>query len=218
MGLGKRGGRGPSRRKSEPPVLLIFIVAGAIVFGLYYLIQGAQTFVRTGGLGVQESTERAIMVSSATAIRFTPFATQALTPFPSATPIPECQDFRVIVPNAVVRSQPEGAVLTGYSQGAVVCVLGRDAGSEWYTIDSNPETRRRELAYMHESVISPMNPTLTPSTTPTPLPTVTLEPSFTPSATSLVREADSRATLPPNLNVTPELTPEVTPEATEEDA
>jgi len=157
-------------------------------------MQGTANFMRTGGLGVVEATERAQIVSSATAVRVTRMATQeAVQARPSATPLPECQDFRVIVPNAIVRETPasNGAILTGYTEGTIVCVLARETGTEWYAIDQNPDTRRAELAYMHESVIEAVNPTPTPSITPTPsntftpLPTVTNTP--LPSATSTPR-------------------------------
>ncbi len=172
------GGRGPSP-------LLIFMIAVALVFGGFYLLQGAQTFIRTGGLGVQEATQRAMIISTATQDRVTRMATQPRTPVPTFTPIPECQDFRVSVPNAVVRNAPHsgGAIVTGLPQGSLVCVIAREPGSEWYLIDRNPQTRRIDAAYMHETVIEAVNPTLTPSRTPTPLPTITEIPTETPTIT-----------------------------------
>ena len=177
----------PSRHGGGPPAWLVFLVAVAVVFGAFYLYQGAQNFVRTGGLGVSEATSRAQVVDTATAQQQNSIAaTQApSTQRPTLTPIPECIDFRVIVPNAIVRAGPSesSAILGGLTQGEVVCVLGRPPDSEWYEIDQNPETRRLDLAYMHEVVIEAVNPTLTPSTTPTPLPTVTSAPTDTPSLT-----------------------------------
>ena len=58
-------------------------------------------------------------------------------------------------------------------------MLGREDGSEWYSIDLNPSTRRIELAYMHESIIEAVNPTPTPSITPTPSNTVSPPPTVT---------------------------------------
>jgi hypothetical protein len=195
----------------------VFLIGAALVFGLYYLLQGAQTFLRTGGLGVVEATRQAEIVASATQQRATRVVAQ-ITALPSATPQPTCTDFRVIVPSAIVRDapSPSAAVLRGFSQGEIICVLWREPGSEWYTIDRDRSTRRRELAYMHESVIAPVNPTATlpPTTTPPP----TLTPSITPSQlpteppTSTPRVTATPAienapTLPPPPTSTPSITP-----------
>ncbi len=197
--------RSRSSGQGGPPAILVFLVAIALVFGAFYLYQGAQNFIRTGGLGVEEATSRAEVVSSATAQRSTQSATRmASTPRPSLTPVPECIDFRVVV-NAVVRRSPSesGAVETGLNAGTVVCVLGRDEGSEWYAIDLNRETRRVELAYMNEVVLEAVNPTLTPSQTTSPLPTVTPAPTETPSITP-----------PPTDTLAPSVTPRFTRRAT----
>lgn len=181
----------PKRQGGGPPAWLVFLVAVALVFGAFYLYQGAQNFLRTGGLGVEEATARAQVVSSATAEQSTSIATRAVTtPRPTFTPVPECSEFRVSVPNAIVRESPSenGRLITGLNQGTTVCVLGREEGSEWYSIDENPDTRRVELAYMHETVIEAVNPTPTPSITSSPLPTVTPAPTETPSNTPLVTD------------------------------
>lgn len=207
----------PPRRGGGLPPILVFLIGAALVFGLYYLLQGAQTFLRTGGLGVVEATRQAEIVASATQQRATRVVAQ-ITALPSATPQPTCTDFRVIVPSAIVRDapSPSAAVLRGFSQGEIICVLWREPGSEWYTIDRDRSTRRRELAYMHESVIAPVNPTATlpPTTTPPP----TLTPSITPSQlpteppTSTPRVTATPAienapTLPPPPTSTPSITP-----------
>ncbi|HLU08160.1 MAG TPA: SH3 domain-containing protein [Oceanobacillus sp.] len=188
----------PRRRGGGPPAWLVFLVAVALVFGAFYLYQGAQNFIRTGGLGIEEATERAQIISSATAERASP-THAGFTPRPTFTEVPECIEFRVSVPNAIVRETPSenGRLLDGLNQGETVCVLGREEGSEWYSIDRNPETRRVELAFMHETVIEAVNPTLTPSMTPTPLPTVTPAPTDTPSITP-----------PPTDTFTPSVTPQ----------
>lgn len=181
------------------------LVAVALVFGGFYLLQGAQNFIRTGGHGVEEATSRAQAVESATAQRVTRMATSPSELRPSATPQPECQDFRVIVPNAIVRAQPGASapVLTGLNQGAIVCVLGRAGDRSWYLIDLNPATRRLDEAYMNEVVIEAVNPT------PTSLPTVTAMPTLTPTNT-LEASATSDAT----ATRTPAQTPTVRPSAT----
>jgi hypothetical protein len=181
-----------SQRGGGLPPLLVFLLGVALVFGTFYVFQGVQMFFRTGGLGVEEATRQAQIVASATRSRATRAVAQ-VTPMATATPQPTCTDFRVIVPSAIVRENPSAnaAVITGFAQGTIVCVLWRDPGSEWYTIDRDSETRRRELAYMHESVIEALNPTPTLPPTVTPLPIT--------------------ATLPPTVTPLPSLTPEVTP-------
>lgn len=216
------GSRRP--RSSRPnggggtPAWLVFLLGAALVFGVFYLIQGTQTFFRTGGLGVVESTERARVVSSATAVRVTRQATSEFTPIPSATPMPDCVDFRVSVPSAIVREEPSanGTIVTSWRQGTIVCVLGREPESEWYTVDGDPDTRRRELAYMHETVIQAINPTPTPSITPTPPPTVTPAPTDTPTIQPSPRPTETpdpgRTNTPtPTETPLPTLTPTPTP-------
>lgn len=213
------------KARSGPPAILVFLLAAALVFGIYYVWQGVQTFLRTGGLGVVEATTRAQAVSTAAVVGATRFPTAApSTPLPTATEVPPCQDFRVSVPAGIVREGPStgAAVVTQFRQNEVVCVLGKDEGSEWYTLDLNRDTRRIELAYMHETVIEAVNPTLTPSITPTPSdtvtppPTVTLVPSERPTATSTPIPTHTRnprdtntpfptATLTPTPSDTPQL-------------
>ncbi len=202
------------RGSAGPPAWLIFIIAVALVFGAYYLWTGFQNYLRTGGLGVVEATERANLIATSTADRMA--SVPSLTPRPSFTPVPECQNFIVSVPSAIVREAPtsNGAIVTSLSQGTTVCVLGQDEGSEWYTIDNNPETRRLELAYMHETVIEAVNPTPTITRTPTPLPTVTTLPSLTPSITpspAPTATIDPDATDTPSPTPTPTETPTLTP-------
>lgn len=191
------------RRGGGPPAWLVFLVAVALVFGAFYLYQGAQNFLRTGGLGVEEATARAQIIDTATAEEITTIATRSgVTPRPTFTEVPECSEFRVNVPNAIVRESPSenGRLLDGLNQGETVCVLGREEGSEWYSIDQNPETRRVELAFMHETVIEAVNPTLTASMTSTPLPTVTAAPTETPSITPPATDTFTPSSTPPSIS------------------
>ncbi len=191
----------------------MILIAVALVFGAYYLLQGAQNFVRTGGLGVEEATARAQLVSTATAERVTRMATQPIEQRPSATPQPECQDFRVIgQPNGVVREQPVASapVITGLSPGTIVCVLGRAGNPEWYLIDLNPETRRLDEAYMNEVVIEAVNPT--PTALPTVTPAPTLPPTATPEASPTLTASPTRVPPTPTRAVT---RPPVTAQPTE---
>lgn len=198
-----------------PPAWLIFIIAVAIVFGGYYLWLGVNNYLRTGGLGVVEATERANVIATATAGR------QSAAPIreasPTLTPIPECQEFFVSVPSAIVRQAPHtnAAVVSQLSEGTAVCVIGRaDEDADWYIVDANSATRRIEFAYMHESIIRAADPTPTATRTPTQLPTITAVPSLTPSRTPSPAPSP---TINPNASDTPvpssttTLTPSDTP-------
>ncbi len=204
------------RRDDGIPPWMLFLIVTALVFGAFYLWQGAQNFIRTGGLGVEEATRRAEIISTATTERLaTRPATRAVTtPLAAATAIPDCTEFRVIVPNAIVRQLPStnSPIVTGLVEGTGVCVLGQDEGSEWYTVDGNPDTRRREIAYMHETVIEAVNPTPTATITPTPLPTVTPLPTNTATLSPTPPPTDTPGRAPSR---TPSSTPSATPSATE---
>jgi hypothetical protein len=190
-------GRYARRGGGGPPAWLIFIIAIALVFGIYYLIRGAQTFVRTGGVGADEATRQA-ETAEGQIVFSTPTTSGSMSILPTWTPQIECTDFRVSVPNAIVRDQPNpsGTIITGYDQGTIVCVVRREPpDGEWYLIDLDPETRRLNEAYMNQEVIEPVNPSPTPSRTVTPLPTVTLAPTQAGASTD-TPEPDFRPTLP----------------------
>jgi hypothetical protein len=211
----------PSRR-GGPPSWLVFLAGVALVFGVFYIFQGLQTFLQTGGLGVVEATRRAEIVATATVERVTRMGITDATMRPTATPVPTCVDFRVSVPNAIVRASasPSGELVRSFNQGTIVCVLGREG--EWYVIDSNPDTRRHDIAYMHETVIEAVNPTPTPPPTVTPTPTLppsltptpsdTPAPTFTPSDTATLspRDLTQQGRLTPSPTPEPSLTPSPT--------
>lgn len=209
------------RGSGGAPGWLIIVVAVALVFGLYYLWLGLQNYIRTGGLGVAEATQRANIIETATADRV--LAVPTFTPVPSFTPIPECQAFVVSVPSAIVREGPfpNAAIVDSLPQGSEICVIAREGSSEWYLVDTNPRTRRLERAFMHETVIEAVNPTPTITRTPTPLPTVTDIPTLTPSQTFTAAPTlttDPNATATPMLTPTPTLTPSPTPTVSFESA
>jgi hypothetical protein len=209
MSLRRYSSSRPPRRGGGIPAWLIFLVGIALVFGTFYLWDGLQRFFRTGGLSVAETTQQAVVVSTATAERIARGGESsgvARTPLPSATPLPECQDFRVVAvtaPTALVREfpNPNARIVDAFADGTIVCVLYREGDSEYFAIDSNPTTRRFEIAFMHESVLEAVNPTPTPSATMTPPPTITpvptntLAPGVTPSPTPTLDSA--QPTLPP---------------------
>jgi hypothetical protein len=211
----------PARRASSgPPAWLVFLIGVALVFGLFYLWQGLQDFFRTGGRGVVEATERAQTVATATAVRVTSMSADIaeFTPRPSNTPIPDCMDFVVSVPNAIVREAPaaNGAIVTSYSAGETVCVVGvAPEAPEWYVINRSPGTRRPDLVYMNETVIQAVNPTARPSRTPTPLPTVTPLPTNTRTPTPTPGPTQQPTETPDTrITLTPSETPTVTPTPT----
>lgn len=221
----RRSSRPSSRPRSGggPPAWFVFLIGVALVFGLYYLAQGVQNFIRTGGQGVIESTQQAVLVATATADRVTRFQSAAeTTPIPSRTPVPECQSFIVSVPNAIIRDAPtsNGGLVGSLNEGEEVCVLGREPETDWYVIDRTPGTRRLDIAYMHDTVIRAVNPTPTPSRTPTPLATVTPLPSDTPTRTPTPAPTVPTATpehvesATPVDTETPTPTPTVTPSPT----
>ena len=178
--------------------------------------QGVRSYLRSGGLGILETTEQAQIVASATANRLQSLPQATL--HPTFTPIPDCKAFVVSVPNAIVRERAStnSPIVTSWPEGTQVCMIDRaPEDPEWYVVDGNPQTRRIEFAYMHESVIEAVNPTPTPSRTTTPLPTVTPVPTGTPTLSPTpwpTATPNPRATATPSL--TPSRTPTVTPTPT----
>ena len=198
-------GRRPTGRRGRDglPAWLIFLVGIALVFGIYYVWLGIQSFLRSGGRGILESTRSAEIVSTATAASI---ETGIPTIKPTTTPFPPCDPFIVIVPNARVRAAPSnsGAILTSFFMDDPVCVEGRVApDSEWYIVDWKPQTRRVDIAYMHESVIEAKNPTPTPTRSPTTPPSVTPAPTLTPSGTPKVTATETPATDAPKPTIPP---------------
>jgi len=182
------------------PPWLVFMLAVAVVFGAYYVWTGVQGFLRAGGLGIVEATQRAELIASATVARAATITEAApeITLRPSPTPLPPCQDFAVVPRVAIVRERPStaSAIVEQIPLGTIVCVLSREPepNEDWYLLDVEPRTRRLDAGYMRFDLIEPVNPTPTPSNTVPPPPTVTplpASPSPRPSITptpSLVRE------------------------------
>lgn len=195
-------------RQSGPPTWFVVLVGIAIVFGVYYVWLGFRNFMASG-MTIVESTRQAIDISTETAVRVEELETFAPTSLPTQTPVPECQDFVVDVPSAIIRSLPSttSEIIESVQQNEVVCVIAKEPDSEWYVIDENPLTRRLEPAYMHEDIIRALNPTLTPSITWTPAPTVTNTPTYTPSNTPQITDTPTRD---PDITPTPTPTPTAT--------
>jgi len=155
------------------------LLAVAMVFGVYYVWTGIQAFIRAGGLGVIEATQRAEIIASATLNRAATITQAApeITIRPSPTTLPPCQDVEVALNVAIVRERPSvnSAIVEEIPLGTIVCVLSREPepNEDWYLIDVQPRTRRLDAGYMREELIEAVNPTLTPSRTVPPPPTVT---------------------------------------------
>jgi hypothetical protein len=205
------------------PGWVVFLVAVAIGLGGYYVWLGVQDYIRAGGLGITEATQRAELIASATqqrAATFTAIAPSVMgTLPPTPTAVPPCQDFRVTAGVAIVRDRPTTAagIVSQLPAGTVVCVIGRaSADDQWYLIDTNPRTRRLDEGYMRQDVIEPVNPTPTPSRTVTrpptvtPLPTTPAPPTETPTA-SLTPSAPPSVTPSPTHTLPPVLVISVTP-------
>lgn len=197
----------PAYRRNRTPNWFIFLVAVALVFGIYYIWLGVRDFAGGAILNVQQATRTVEAVSTSTA---QVIATRdAYTPLPTFTPLPECTDFVVIVERAIVRAAPNtGAqVLDTYLDGQTVCVISRAPENlEWYLIDMDRESRRINAGYMFQDIIEALNPTPTPSMTYTPAPTVTPAPTLTPSDTptiTITPTTDPRATPTPTITPTP---------------
>ncbi|MCS6835570.1 MAG: SH3 domain-containing protein [Anaerolineae bacterium] len=170
------------RRPTGPPAWFVTLIAFALVFAVYYLYTGFLGWMERGGQSPEEATAQAALASTARAEERIARRTPSATPRPSATPVPECQMFRVSAQSANMRRQPSliAQVIRVLPQNTEVCVLARQG--DWYQIDADPITRRIEEGYMSVDVLRPLNPTATPVIF-TPPPTITLTPSETPTRT-----------------------------------
>jgi hypothetical protein len=195
--------------RNPTPPWFVFLTTLALILGGYYLLLGIRDYIRTGGLGVVEATQQAAVRATATEIRRATVAIPTPTLIPSFTPIPDCEDWTVTVPSAIVRGTPStsGPLVEVFNQGATICVIRNLPDTDWYLIDVRPETTRIDEGYMRSDIIQPLNPTPTATLSPTPLPTVT---PITPTATNTVPPSptpDPNATLSPTPSVSPSPSP-----------
>lgn len=194
--------------RANPPACFFIVAAVILVLGCYLMWNGLLEWFRAAGSPSVAATREAEAQLSATPTRV------PLLSGPTRTPVPACQEFEIWSADARVRECPalqcERRVVLYYEDK--VCVYGRaeasedyPEGQEWYVIDLNPNSAFRDLAYIHESVVRPVNPTPRPSRTFTPLPTVTITPSYTPQPTSTPdnRTPTSTETLTPTPPITP---------------
>ncbi len=171
--------------QAKPPVWIVILTAAMLVFGGYFIWQGVKRYMGSSFQGFAQATER--VVSTPTA-NIPPTRDARFTLAPSRTPVPACQEFLVIVPEAIIRecASTRCAIAATRREGETVCVLEREYGADdWYIVDLDDSQFFSTIAYMHESLLRPMNPTPTPSVTNTLLPTLTPLPSSTYTPTPL---------------------------------
>lgn len=193
--------------RSGPPITLIIVMGIALVGGCFLLWFAGLRFAEQ-----QASQAAASQTADEQQVRA---VTEAFRLPPSPTPTPECQWFRVIADRAGTRLCPDYTCqmknVVFYDQQ--MCVLGvaeddirYPQATEWYVVDINASGAFRDLVYMHNSVLDPLNPTPTPTRTFTPLPTITLTPTFTPEPPKVVTATPLPDTtlLPPTITPTPE--------------
>lgn len=200
-----------SRQRKTPNGCVILPTAVALVLACYLIWLGGLDWLENAGNPSVAATRQAEN-AEATQTAIAPPTLRSLLLGPTRTAVPECQMFFVDAERGYIRECPalscEPREIVTYQRE--LCVYGEalqneeypDA-DEWYTVDLNPEGAFRDIAYMHRSLLSPLNPTPRPTRTFTPLPTITQTPSLTPPPT-----------LPsptPRYSSTPSATPTITP-------
>ena len=188
---------------------MIVVIGALVVFGGYYIWIGFLQFLEDEGNITAQVTRQAF--ASATAQVGSTLRPTIFMPA-TFTPLPPCQMFRVTAERAVYRSCPsqdnrQCPIVEVVPYDTELCVYSRaPENPEWYVIELNPGGAYRDIVYMHESVLKPVNPTPTPSLTSTPLPTVSPIPSNTPLPT-----VPASPTATPNPQATPSPSPTFTP-------
>ena len=198
---------------SGPPAWLVVLVAAMIVFGGYFIYAGVRNYMASGlqGAFLAQATRSAVDATPVLDLDVTATLDLRFTPAPSRTPVPDCQDFVITVPEAIIRecASTNCAIKDVRHSGDVVCVLERDyVQAEWYIIDLDDSRFFTDLAYMHESLMQAVNPTPTPTTTPTPQPTGTPTPADAlPPEASLTPSPSGSEVRFPTITATPTPTP-----------
>jgi hypothetical protein len=215
----------------DPKRFPFWLVVGTLaLFALaaVYLWRGLASFVATGGNIAWEATAQAqsTEVEAVWATESVATASRLNLSYHTATPLPPCQEFTVIVIRARVRECPGETCETidRPAENAPICVfrVAPDA-PEWYEVNLRPDNPLPQIGYMHNSVIQALYPTrrptrtLTPTETPlpsatfTPLPTVTTPPTRTPTLTITPLPTLTPGTSHPQVTLTPEPTTNSTP-------
>lgn len=154
------------------------LVAFTLVFATFFLLQG----LRNASTGVDPQRSAATQQAQ---WEFTEIAEQnralysTQTARPTATAIPPCQEFTIRTAMANIRAEPDidAERLDRLPEGSAICVIqAASSTAEWYLIDRNPNTRRVEIGYMHQSVLRATNPTPRPTATATDITLATITP------------------------------------------
>ncbi len=166
------GYRTPGR--AGPPAWLVIGVAAMLVFGVYFVWSGIRNYM-VGNLqgALLAGATRAAQLSPTPGEEETSTPELRFTSAPTRTPVPDCQDFVITVPEAIIRecASTNCAIVDVRHEGDVICVLEPDyADTEWYIVDLDESRFFTDLTYMHESVMRAVNPTPTPTVTPTAAP------------------------------------------------
>lgn len=193
--------------------MLIIVVGGLLVFGGYYVWTGFLSFLEDRGNITADVTRQAFSTATAQAATMPPTAFVRI----SATPLPPCQYFRTTV-NAKLRECPAVDDINCPHReivppGTELCVYSRAReNTEWYVVELNPGGAFRDIVYVSDTVVEPVNPTPEPTDTLTPLPTITLTPTPavpTPPPATPTDTADPSLTDTPAPTITPSPSPPV---------
>lgn len=183
------------RSSTRTPVWLVVLGAAVFVFGGFALYTGVLNFLSGGGNITAPATATSAIALEQTNVALNrpispdEVTLQIPTRLPTRTPLPPCLEFRVVVVKARVRDCPKDTCPTQdtmLSQGATVCVFGTvPEAPDWYQVNLRPDSSYPEIAYMHESVLDAVRPTVRPTRTPTGvrLATVTPIPTASPTRT-----------------------------------
>lgn len=202
------------------PFWLVLGILALLILAAVYFWRGLAGFLATGGNIAWEATAQAqsTEVEAVWATESVATASRLNLSYHTATPVPPCLEFTVIVVVARVRECPgETCETIGRpAENQTVCVfrVAPDA-PEWYEVNLRPDDPLPQIGYMHNSVIRALYPTRRPTRTPlpseTPLPSATFTP--LPTVTAL-----PTPTAMPTLTPLPTQTPDSRPLPTPTDA
>jgi hypothetical protein len=164
------------RRRRDYSSLFSIAAALLFVFGGYYMWHGMMGFLSNRGNITADVTAVALQQTQAFPAPTLGAIMSIDNIVASPTPKRPCFDFRVSVPRANIRECPRNtcSIMGSPEQGTRICVYGTSEDArDWYEINMAPNSLQPRIGYMHESVITPLNPTATPTRTFTPLPTIT---------------------------------------------
>ncbi|MBI5959990.1 MAG: hypothetical protein HY866_14720 [Chloroflexi bacterium] len=206
-----------SHHRSGPSPLLVVALVAFMIFGGYFVWVGFLDFLEDQGDITAQVTRQAVNTATALSAPVGRLPTQYMPA--TFTPLPPCQWYKVNVERAVYRDCPskdntQCPIRDVVTYDTEMCVYSRaPENPEWYIVELNPGGAYREIVFMHESVLEPVNPTPTVTATATPLPPASPTPFYTatPSDTPLPSITPA-PTQPPVLDASPSpALPTITP-------